>query len=402
MSYKGIQDLYNDLNTSVSNTDGLSSFYMLDESEANKLRDIIYPTCIASIPDSTVSDVNSAYEEYSMTVLILNNDSRLYSDTFSLKIYDDCMDLFSKLSDEILCQRGGRFIIDSDSIEIERVSRLGNDLATGIRVRFKLLAPSMLAYPPSETTVTYVNNLLGFYTTSKGKSVSTTSSSIDWSIEQGSLGSITHSFSSNIVEFTNNKFIFKEPNHAPNAEALQTSVNFSGADFTLIGTVFIDDNPPTEDNRTLFCVSDGVNDGELLALEIVSSQSSTDGRISIIQRKTGNAITSTNITNTDISPFGSADKLKSIAFVNNHTEGYFEVYLESNVPGAILRIAINGGKPEIFSNSKLIIGARPVIFSNHDGNAKGFEGHLKNVLVYDEAVSSNNLIKIFNELVRFP
>lgn len=150
MSYKGMQDLHQDFRNAVGLTSGLNEFYMLNESEVNKLKNISYPVCISSIPNSEISDINRAYEEYSMTVLILKLDSKSNTEFESIGLYDDCVNLFTKLTDNLMAQRDGSLVFNKESFEIERVSRLGNDLATGVRVRFNLLAPSELAFPPSE------------------------------------------------------------------------------------------------------------------------------------------------------------------------------------------------------------------------------------------------------------
>ena len=409
MSYKGIVDLYNDLNASVSNVSGLNDFYMLDESEVNRLRNITYPVCISSIPNSSVSDINRAYEEYSMTLLILKNEKKSNTDAASLKIYDECIDLFTKLTDEIMFQRGGRLIVEKDSLEIERVSRLGNDLATGLRLRFILLAPSQIAFPESEITLDNSSNLLGFYTTSKGIDVTATSNSAIWSIRQGSMSSLNNAIINSSPAFTNNKFVFAEPNDSPNAETLSTPVNFSSANFTVIMSVYIDDNPPYDEDRTLFSIDDGLvyngfPKGNEFSLIIDGSGGANEGSIITKTRTSAGGLTTTGYTNSDTQPYGTSSTVKNIALVNDDSNNLVSIYKEIGVNNDLdVRTSSYAVQHEVMSNCFLRIGGRfNGILNNENVFTDGFEGHVKNVVVYDAALSQSTIAEVFEELNKLP
>lgn len=406
MSYKGIKDLYDDLNASVSNVSGLNDFYMLDESEVNRLRNITYPVCISSIPDSSVSDINRAYEEYSMTLLILKNEKKSNTDVVSLDIYDDCMNLFTKLTDEIMFQRGGRLIVDQDSLTIERVSRLGNDLATGIRLRFNLLAPSQIGFPESETNLANSSNLLGFYTTSKGIDVVATSNSASWSIRQGSMSSLVNGIINRSPSFTNNKFVFVEPNDFPDAEVLTTPVSFSSANFTVIMSVYIDDNPPYDVDRTLFCIDDGLiyngnPKGNEVSFMINSSSGSSEGNMIIKTRTSAGGTVTSNFADSDTQPYGTSSTVKNIAFVNDDTNNLVSIYKES---GDDIEVRTNSlaVQHQVLSDCFLRIGGRfGGVLNNANVYTQGFEGHVKNVVIYDAALSQSTITDIFEELNLF-
>ena len=377
MSYKTIQDLNLDLTNAVSSVNGLNEFYMIDESEVNTLRNIQYPVCISSIPNSSISDSNRAYEEYEMTLLILKKEKKTNRRSDSLKLYDECVDLFSSLTDHLMIQRGGVFIVEDDSIQIERVSRLGNDLATGIRVRFILLAPSSIAYPPSETELSIDSNLIGFFTTSMGRDVAVTASQVIWSKRQGTISnSLKNPILNQKPDFTNNVFLFKEPNNYPNAEALSVNgINLSSQNFTIIASIYAPDDTPFNDDRTIFAIDDDTHEGRMVALQIVSGGGDA-GSVKVIHRLPNAQIQSSIFTLSDISPYGASGDFKSIALINNFTQNRIDVYIEmgnANVLGLVS--LVNGAYSSQFpSNSFLRVGALMHAIQNNDRIfTKGFE-----------------------------
>tara|TARA_X000001382_G_scaffold130540_1_gene125768 strand:+ start:4706 stop:5890 length:1185 start_codon:yes stop_codon:yes gene_type:complete len=391
MSYKGIQDLHNDFNTAISNVSGLNEFYMLNESEVNKLKNISYPVCISSIPNSSISDINRAYEEYEMVLLILKLDSKANSDYESLKIYDECVDLFSKLSDEVIIQRGGIYIVEEDSLEIERVSKLGNDLATGVRFRFKLLTPSKIGYPPSEIKLSLTEGLRAFYTTFESEYVTATSSSIDWSpIQNPSNFANLKSFNiNNVPTFSNNLINFSNPNDTTNEECLKVNnVSTSGFNFTIIMSLYIS-NESLNEQPTLFSFDDGTLNSEFYAVSIVNAGGNI-GEVNIVRKKSGESIVTNVSSGLNLFPYGSAKSVKNIAIVNDQSNTKTIIKTESS------EIEVSGSRDTAISNMDLILGARRVI--SLTSAQKGFVGSLKNFAIYDGALTSNQIEHVFGDL----
>lgn len=392
MSYKGIQDLYNDFNSAVSNVSGLNQFYMLDESEVNKLRNINYPVCISSIPNSLVSDTNRAYEEYQMTLLILKKDSKLSSDYVSLKLYDDCIDLFTKLTDEIMFQRGGRLIVDQDSLEVERVSRLGNDLATGVRLRFNLLAPSQIAFPPSELELSFTTGLRAFYTSFKGVDVTATASSVVWTPRQNpaSFSNIVNLNTSKVPSFSNDLFVFSTPNNELDEEALKVgNISTSGANFTIIMSVYIED-AFLGDNATLFSFDDDTPaTGDAYAIEIRSGGGNR-GEVNILRRKAGLSIVSDTSSGLNLLGYGSSGSVKNIAIINDFSNNKTTIKTEDS------EVDVSAVRSSAIDDMTLILGGRRI--SSLTQAMKGIIGELKNFVIYDGALTSSQVNSVFEEL----
>ena len=405
MSYKGIKDLYNDLNLAVSKVSGLNQFYMLDESEVNKLRNINYPVCISSIPNSSVSNINRAYEEYSMTLLVLKKSSRLSSDYTELSLYDDCMDLFSSLSDEIMGQRNGSLIVQQDSFEIERVSKLGNDLATGIRVNFTLLAPSSLTF--NDTTVndwTLNTNLFALFNGSLG--VVRTNDSLSWisQLPTGSPKTITHYDENNIPEYSPPRFTFSLPQTNPNEGFSIENVTFSTANWSVFFKMSVESVTQT-DNQVLLRITDpSSGDGFIFGLGTHSgstdSQQAQDGRpfYQIDDDNdlgSGGSVTDVNIasaifeTSADLEPLSET----VVGIVNDSTNDKLHLYVGAG--NAQISYEESGSHSNQFSQSKILIGTSELV---HPIGYRGFVGTISHIAIYDAALSEAEASTVANDL----
>ena len=405
MSYKGIKDLYNDLNLAVSKVDGLNQFYMLDESEVNKLRNINYPVCISSIPNSSVSNINRAYEEYSMTLLILKKSSRVSSDYVELGLYDDCVDLFSSLSDEIMGQRNGALIVQEDSFEIERVSKLGNDLATGIRVNFTLLAPSLLAF---ESIVvddwTLKTNLFALFNGSLG--VNRSNDSLSWisQLPTGSPKTITHYNENNIPEYSPPKFTFSLPQTHPNEAFRIENVTFSTANWSVFFKMSIA-SAEQVDNQVLLRITDpSSGDGFIFGLAnhsgVGDAHQATDGRpfYQIDDDNdlgSGGSETDVNIasaifeTSADLEPLAET----VVGIVNDSTNDKLHLYV--GVGDAQTSYEESGSHSNQFSQAKILIGTSELV---DPIGYRGFVGTISHIAIYDAALSEAEAATVANDL----
>ena len=387
MNYKSIRNIFSDFSTAVSNTEGLNRLYMFDESEINKIRNYNYPVCILEPPNSRVSDINRAYEEYEMVCFILKPERKDKSDIYSISLYDDCMSLFHNMMKKILAVRDGEYILNEDSIQIERISKFGVDLTKGVKLTFTLLAPSALGFASSSTPISlpYETNLKGFYLASSGVSVNY--NSILWEPLKplNSTLNISHLESDKIVPFGGEVFSFENPITITSSEALQIpSISFSSASFTVFAKVFISDEPTT-DHMTLFSFSKDAQEDYFRAR--VTSGGGIDGSLTLLIDDDTSA-TSDVLTSVDLKPYGDSSNLKTIAIVNDHVNQKTIIYTEDGTN------EVASFRDDTISNSQFIFGATKL---NEYVIYQGFVGSLQGLAIYDEAVSASNVNLIINK-----
>ena len=359
MNYKSIRNIFSDFSTAVSNTEGLNRLYMFDESEINKIRNYNYPVCILEPPNSRVSDI----------------------------LYDDCMSLFHNMMKKILAVRDGEYILNEDSIQIERISKFGVDLTKGVKLTFTLLAPSALGFASSSTPISlpYETNLKGFYLASSGVSVNY--NSILWEPLKplNSTLNISHLESDKIVPFGGEVFSFENPITITSSEALQIpSISFSSASFTVFAKVFISDEPTT-DHMTLFSFSKDAQEDYFRAR--VTSGGGIDGSLTLLIDDDTSA-TSDVLTSVDLKPYGDSFNLKTIAIVNDHVNQKTIIYTEDGTN------EVASFRDDTISNSQFIFGATKL---NEYVIYQGFVGSLQGLAIYDEAVSASNVNLIINK-----
>lgn len=387
MNYKSIRNIFSDFSTAVSNTEGLNQLYMFDESEINKIRNYNYPVCIIEPPNSRVSDINRAYEEYEMVCFILKPERKDKSDIYSISLYDDCMSLFHNMMKKILAVRDGEYILNEDSIQIERISKFGADLTRGVKLTFTLLAPSALGFASSSAPISlpYETNLKGFYLASSGVSVNY--NSILWQPLKplNSTLNISHLESDKIVPFGGEVFSFENPITITSSEALQIpSISFSSASFTVFAKVFISDEPTT-DHMTLFSFSKDAQEDYFRAR--VTSGGGIDGSLTLLIDDDTSA-TSDILTTVDLKPYGDSSELKTIAIVNDHVNQKTIIYTEDDTT------EVASFRDDTISNSQFIFGATKL---NEYVIYQGFVGSLQGLAIYDEAVSASNVNLIINK-----
>jgi|TARA_R100000541_G_scaffold317_5_gene1995 hypothetical protein len=388
MNYKSILNIFSDFNTAVSNTEGLNKLYMFDESEINKIRNYNYPVCIIEPPNSRVSDINRAYEEYEIVCFILKPERKDKSDVYSISLYDDCMSLFHNMMKKILAVRDGEYILNEGSIQIERISKFGVDLTKGVKLTFTLLAPSALGFASFSVPISlpYETNLKAFYHSSSGVLVN--SNSILWEPLRplNSTLNITHLSSDNLVSFDGVDFVFESPVTFSNSEALQIpSISFSSASFTVFAKVFISQEA-VNDSMTLFSFS---KDAQLDYFRArVKTGGGVEGDLELLVDDDTSATTE-SFSSVDLRPYGNSSELKAIALVNDHANQKTILYTETD------SYELSSFRDDVISNSKFIFGATEL---NENFVYQGFVGKLKSLAIYDEAVSPSNVNLIMNKL----
>jgi len=390
-THRTLQDLNDSFISSVAQISSLNSFYMIDESEINKLKNINYPACILEIPNSSINNINKAWEDYDLSLFILQPENSLASDYFSITYYDSAVAIFKELLSELMAQRNGDYVVDMSSIEIDRISNFGNDKNIGINVRMTLTMPSILARVSTDVvadpaTITYTTNMMAYWSTLYR--VERTDSSFNWNSYSNPTKHIQHIGTQPIPAFVGNKLKFSGiTSPSANVEVLDSSqFTFSSANFSLFFKVYAPNEGGTTENTLFQFISD--SEGDYYRVSIVSSGAS-EGQVKIFvdDSRGGN----TTLNSVDSTPIGEPNNLEFFGIVNDASNEKTTLYVGTN------SYDISIYRDDTISSNKFVLGGARLDFG--DGFfSKGFEGRLSEVLIYDEAVSPTNVSTIRTNL----
>ena len=390
-THRTLQDLNDSFISAVAQISGIGSFYMIDESEINKLKNINYPACILEIPNSSVNNVNKAWEDYELSIFILQPEPRTVSDYGSIAYYDTAVSLFKDLLSELLAQRNGDYVADMGSIEIERISNFGNDKSIGINVTLTLTMPSIITNINAATTqdpaiISYTTNLMAYW--SAFYKLERSNSSFNWNSFSNPVKHIQHISTQPIPAFINDKLQFNGVN-SPSAsvEALQSGqFSFSGASFSLFFKLYAPNDGGTSENTLFQFKTD--SEGDYYRVSIISS-GTHEGKVKIAVDDSRGSNSLNN--SVDSTPIGEPNNLEFFGIVNDSVNQKTIIYVGSN------SYELSIYRDDTMSNNRFILGASRLNFG--DGFfSKGFEGRISEVLMYDEAVSSSNVATIRTEL----
>jgi hypothetical protein len=399
MSFKNIQNLATDFASSWYLASTSKSFHLITESEINGLKNISYPLCVVEPPSSKISDINRAREEYDLTCFILIKKSLREVDYNPAALYDESLSLFNNFIGFLAAQRNGQYVIDGESFDIERVSRFGSDMSIGIKVNFTLLAPSKLAFAgtiPALSTLPYTNNLWSFHTSVFG--VTTTEGYMSWLPLINNTGG-TFALASEETDqvptlTTRNTIAFSAPIDTNSSECLSNSFfTLNSSDFTVFVTLQTPEEPSPSGYSTIFNIK-GNNDLDNLILKIQNFgqyegtmylDTVQDNGVGTIPRTTSS---SRIVTSSNVKPYGTLGNPKTIALVQEGSDGKIRVYWQNEL-GAISSREIE--EEYIGSGSKTFrLGAR------QDGtdNNSGLIAEVSNVAIYREVVQQQDVFNI--------
>lgn len=401
MSYKTLQNIYTDLHSAVNNTAGLKQFYMIDESEINKHRNYSYPICVVEIPNSSVSNINRAYEEYEMSCFILDTQSKKQSDYLKLGIYDDCMAKFSDWIDEVMKQRNGAYVVDKESFIVERITNFGNDLSTGVKVNFTLLAPSNLAFHSSDNiTWTLTRDLFALF--NGNENVTRTSNSLSWVSEQptDSPKTITHYNSSNVTAYSAPRFTFTSPGVNPTTGFKISSINFSSNNWSIFFKMSVSDDLMSN-SQTLFRITESSSgDGFIFGLRYnagASDEQEFQDGMPFYQINDDNDSGAVTDVDTSISHYESSVDLKPLSetvvgVVNNDSNGKVKLYVGVGENQNSYEESISHSNR--FSDATILIGTSDVSGIGF----KGFAGTISHIAIYEDALTEAEVVTVTNDL----
>jgi len=385
MSYTTLNHINTSLNNAVAAIYGLDSYLMIDISELNGHHNLNYPLCIVEPPNSSISNINKAWEDYEFSCYVLQIDD---SSTPNVEQYDTCTHLFSNLLTKLMKQQEGVYSFDKESVSIERVRDIGNDKLIGVKASFNILMPSILigGYEVADSLDTV--NLYSYFNAAIG-AITITDTTISWASSSSDSKQLVHSpHDSNSDGVTNPTFssVYKEfifGGHSPlgNGETLFLGgVTFTNQNFSVFLKVKIP-QPTKAHDHFIFQFP---NSPDYMALKYVGTNGSYEGRLKLQAGYTESFVGSTHTT-----PFGDAENYVILGVINNYSDTKTTVYVGNSSydnDGAYSAATV--------TDADFHIGSR----HSEYGDFNGFAGSLRSVAIYDEAVTDSKAQSIINYL----
>lgn len=413
-TYKTLSNLRDSIQAATVDIVGINSFYMIDESEVNKLHNISYPTCILEIPNSSVSNLNKAWEDYDLSFLILKKKLKTYTDSEYIDLYDDCVSLFGSLLENILAQRLGDYVADRESIEIERIHKFGNDVATGVKVNVTISMPSILIKDEIQESPPISGQIYNHYTSvtdglkfrySGLYGFRKTAHSFVWNTIQGDSEPLIRSGINPTPNLNIYDGLFKArveyevEAHTPTeflpSSSIRTMVRSgvtaaSDNQFSIFFRVYLPNSPNTYPDSTLFTLRDPNDVGNYISVSLGTYQSG-ENRMYV---KHGNIIRGVS----NIAPLGSETELLVIGIYNNPVDDLTNYYIDngSNVSTGVFSSFSFDVSQGLISNWNLYIGAYYNLYTQEFNSQ--FVGLIDEIVFYDKALTYTEISTLRNQM----
>ena len=390
MSYTTLNQINTSFNNAVTAVYGLDSYLMIDISELNGYHNLNYPLCIIEPPNSSVSNINKAWEDYEISCYILQIDD---SDTPNVEQYDTCTHLFSTLLTKLMKQQEGVYSFDKESVSVERVRDIGNDKLIGIKASFNILMPSILIGGYEVTDSLAAQNLYSYFDAASG-AVTIGWSSISWASSSSDTKTLVHTphyntngaynptFSSLYKEFI---FDSRGLGVVGSGETLLLEdVTFTNKNFSIFLKVKIP-SPTTTYDHQIFSFPKAPFTPDYMALKYigVDTHGGDTGRL---QLQTGDGYFF--VASPHTTPFGDAENYVILGVVNNYSDTKTIVYVGNSA------YETDMVTDETITDADLHIGAAHSPY----GDFSGLNGSLRSVAIYDEAVTDSKAQSIINYL----
>jgi len=393
MSYNTLNQLKNSFIASVGNTPGLNGFYMIDESEINKIHNVSYPACFLDIPDSSISNVNKAWEDYELSCLILKPEPKIANDNYSINFYDEALALFEGLLHNLAGQRNGDYALDSSSISIERVSNLGNDLSIGCRVKFTLSVPSILI-GASTTTVLAIPTTGLHSHFNIDNSLSISSSSLNWNAKSPNaskrIAAIDHVGDKAKKPYYNHlgkSLIFTGETLGGTNGVQIGGTSFSSPSFSIFFKCHIPAFPGANQGNTTggYLISTEPNGlGFTFEVKLVTS-GAHEGKFTVRAKDSRGDVTSSTSDIIKLTPITSSDGYATLGIINDHSAQ--KIYISVGTTRYTLAMYSDFS----INNNDIHIGCRHRT-STLDND--GLEMQLKDVVIYSRALPTSEVANL--------
>jgi len=388
MANTTLYTIYQDMSQAAIATEAVNGFYMVDESEINELKPIAFPIIVAEVPNSSVSNINKAWEEHEMSVFCLLQTKTTYSTPVELQLYDDAIEHFTNFISELMGQREGDYVVDQESFKIERLKNYSNHMCIGVNVKFTLLAASKLQYynTPAVQSTTWSNstNLIALFNASKNLTI--TSNSINWTPELpvGSPLSITELQSDSLPYYSDNRFTFSG---SPSGLKL-SNLTFTSEIFRW--EIYLKISVPSSslgDMQTVFKLSDpSSGDTFLFGIRVSDNQENNQDGQPFYQVDTDNdgdtslgGVPSIYVTGLDLEPLS-----ETVICIGNgaNTKKIFLRLYNPITDTMSIYVADQPTYGSQFSNANLFIGTS--ILEDWNFEYRPFHGTISHIAIFDD------------------
>ncbi len=383
-SYITLKTLTDSFRGAVTSTSGLNEHHQLYESEINSIKDYNYPICVTEIPNSSIENVNRAKETFEVTCFILKQNTDNVVVTSSL--YDDCLGLFDSWLSNLMIQRDGNYILENDSIQIDRLQKFGADSCYGCKVTFNLVVPSVLIGSSQSVVLNMTNSLARF---NPKLNVTINQGSLTWVSPQGLV--ITESTLSNDTfqpsySTVSDSWIFQDKTGTfGNAESLKLNdvsmPTTSWSIFMLVKT------EPINEHMTLFSTLNAAGSSHV-RVEILSNTSNFPSQIKVAT-ETSEVINSGDLNVSEL----LSKEFTPIGLVNDGSNEKFYIYI-----GNEDRLELDLYDDNQWNNRDLYFAGAGISSFAINITMNPFVGELKDIIIYTEAVD-NDKAKSINQFL---
>tara|TARA_R110002020_G_scaffold153128_3_gene332262 strand:- start:1188 stop:2351 length:1164 start_codon:yes stop_codon:yes gene_type:complete len=384
MSYTTLNTLNTSFSDAVSTTAGLDSFLMIDISELNGHHNVNYPLCIIEPPNSSVSNINKSWEEYEFSCFVLQVDDSSISNVAQ---YDTCLALHQNFLASLMKQRDGDYVLVKDSITIERVRNIGNDNLIGVKVEFNMLIPSVLINDSTPLSL-HSDNLVGHWGADEG--VDESSAAAFWTNKSGHdtlhLSPYLSTAFAPYYDPIDKEFIFKEdsPTDADNLRLV--AYEWNTRDYSFFFKIKAGSNSSGTNNTLFKWRLDSESDYSVGYFIPSGSSNAQALEIRGVWTGGGSSADTTQHSTTVNLPIGS---YQVIGIINDAGKDETRIVSSSGV-----EVLSNVWKDDSITNSDLHIGS----YGAAGDATEGFEGSLKDVVLYRDALSDEEAISVVTYL----
>lgn len=381
MSYTTLTTLSNSFSSAVNSTAGLNSYLMIDLSELNAHHNVNYPLCIVEPPNSSVSNINKSWEDYDVSCFVLQVDDSSIS---NVSQYDTCLALFTEFLARLMKQKGGEYVLDKESLSIERVRNEGNDRVIGIKANLNLLVPSVLISSPADLNLD-PTNLYGYW--SGDANVTTASTILSWLSSEGTPQrefTNTGEGSQDIPTHDRNAgaFIFQGFAGVGEAEAIKLSnVSFTNANHSIFFRLKLPRSESTDEQVLFEFPADAEGD---FHRAVVIKGGIHDGKFKITVGSTDDYSFSK-----DSLPVGTRAQYDVIGFVNDADRGGTYISVNNEI------LTSNNYRADTITATNLHVGARHL---DTYGDMNGFLGTISHIAIYDKALSNEEHLSVISKM----
>jgi hypothetical protein len=282
-------------------------------------------------------------------------------------------------------QKEGEYVLDKESINIERIRNQGNDKVIGVNIEFNLLVPSILISSPADLNLDPIN-LYGYWSGDQNTII--TNTTLSWLSSEGTpQREFTHTGegSQNIPAHDRNAgaFVFQGFSGIGAAETIMLSnVSFTNANHSIFFRLKLPRSESADEQVLFEFPADAEGD---FHRAVVIKGGAHDGKFKITVGNVDDYSFSR-----DSLPVGSRSEYDVIGFVNDAVRGATYVSVNNEILTSI------NYRVDVVQNTDLHVGARHL--NSTYGDMNGFLGTISHIAIYDKALTNEEHLSVIAKL----